>query len=944
MVQAAGLSAGAEEFEQALRDCAAEPIHQIGQLQPHAGLLVLQPDGGHTVLQASANIATFLGREPGAVLGQPLASLIEAPALATVQTLIDAARRAGRPVTGRLRGTVQGQSQPLIAHLYLSDGMPVLELERNDDGALHGRIDDLLVHTVDALTAQEQAGGRAAYFDCIADVVRELTGYDSVMVYRFDSTLDGEVVAQSRVPHAQDFLGMRFPASDIPAQARRLYTLNLVRCIADTEAVTTPVVPPRNPHTGQPLDMSFSAVRAVSPVHLEYLRNIGVRASMTISLLQDGRLWGMVTCHHLSPKRVSFALREAALLICRLVAARLSQILAQEETSLNRSAREISAELLRRTPDDRLPALMQGLLPQMQTLLRADGIVGVVDGARYSHGRVPPPELLGPLLEWLGRQPGGQGFATDYLGSLLPAAAAHVDIVAGVLCTPPTPGMQNGLVWFRGERRRTVRWAGNYQEGFVRNAAGNYRLTPRKSFELWTETWRGRCEPWALAEISLVSLLGLELPERMAQKSRLEGLLDRLRQHELELKLHRDHLEEMVQQRTAELSIAKEVAETASRAKSVFLANMSHELRTPLNGIMGMTALALRRNQDEKVNDYLRKTESTSSHLLALINDILDLSKIEAEKLTLEELDFSIGDLLQGIEHQLGDAARRKGLSLHIALRGTPPDKPWRGDPLRLGQILLNLVGNAIKFTERGSVDLQVVVEPATAGAMRLRGAVRDTGIGMTPEQQVRLFTAFEQADGSITRRYGGSGLGLAIARRLARMMGGDIYADSQAGVGTTFHFEVRIGTSAAAVPPASGADDSERRLKTVHAGTRVLLAEDEPINREILKTLLEDAGCRVDAVEQGAAAVAAARAQRYDVILMDVQMPGVDGIEATRQIRSESLNRGTYIVATTANAYAEDQSACLAAGMDDHLAKPIQPRQLFDQVLKGVRRAAPGG
>ncbi|MBN8491217.1 MAG: response regulator [Burkholderiales bacterium] len=941
MNSAAGLPGSAEHFEQALRDCAAEPIHQIGQVQPHAGLVVLQPAAGGTVLQASDNIARFLGRPPAEVLGQPLASMLDADAVAAVEALVARAERMGRPVTGRLRVMVRGTSLPMIAHLYLSDGMPVLELEHNDGPQLHGRLHDMLAQTLDALLAQEHTSERGAYFQRLAEVVRELTGYDSVMVYRFDTSMDGEVVAQSRAPQAHDFLGMRFPASDIPAQARRLYTLNLVRAIADTEAVPSPVLPALNPQTGQPLDMSFSAVRSVSPVHLEYLRNIGLRASMTISLLQNGRLWGMVTCHHLSPKQVSLALREAALLISQLVSAKLSTILAQEDSRLTSAASAISAELLRRMPDEHVPGLMEGLLPQMQALLHADGIVGVVDGVRFSHGRVPPPEALGRLLDWLGQQSADASFATEFLAQGYPAGAGLTDCAAGLLCTPPSPGMDNGLVWFRGERERMVHWAGNYQEGFVRNAAGNFRLTPRKSFELWTQIWRGRCEPWTQAEIGLVSLLGLELPERLAQKSRVEVLLARLRQHEQDLRLHRDHLEELVQQRTAELSIAKEVAESASRAKSVFLANMSHELRTPLNGIIGMTALALRRSSDEVVTGYLRKTELTSRHLLALINDILDLSKIEAERLTLEELDFTLGELLQGVELQLGESARRKGLALHMALSGTPADRTWRGDPLRLGQILLNLVGNAIKFTERGSVDVRMTVLPDRAGGAQLDCAVRDTGIGITTEQQARLFTAFEQADGSTTRRYGGTGLGLAIARRLARLMGGDIRVESRPGQGTTFHLQVQIGESVAApAPPAPLSVDSEQQLKHMRRGARVLLAEDEPINREILKTLLEDAGCVVDAVEQGAAAVDAARARRYDVILMDMQMPVMDGMEATRQIRRDSMNRDTYIVATTANAYVDDQQACLAAGMDDHLSKPIQPQLLFEQVMKGLTRA----
>jgi light-regulated signal transduction histidine kinase (bacteriophytochrome) len=250
--------------------------------------------------------------------------VLDPAAIAVVDALAARARDQGWRATGRMRANVDGTPVSLIAHLYVSDGLLVLELERNDSPELHGRLGDPLRQTLESLMALDVVDERGAYFDSVAKMVRELTGYDSVMVYRFDTTMDGQVVAQNRAPHAHDFLGMRFPAAEIPPQARRLYTINLVRAIADTGAEPSAIVPGLNPATRQPLDMSLSAVRSVSPIHIEYLRNIGARASMTISLMQDGHLWGMLAMHHFGPKRVSFAVREAALLVSRLVSASAS--------------------------------------------------------------------------------------------------------------------------------------------------------------------------------------------------------------------------------------------------------------------------------------------------------------------------------------------------------------------------------------------------------------------------------------------------------------------------------------------------------------------------------------------------------------------------------------------------------------------------------------------
>ena len=411
-----------------------------------------------------------------------------------------------------------------------------------------------------------------------------------------------------------------------------------------------------------------------------------------------------------------------------------------------------------------------------------------------------------------------------------------------------------------------------------------------------------------------------------------------------ELQSHRDNLEALVAERTVQLAQAKDAAEEASRAKSAFLANMSHELRTPMNGIMGMIDLVWRKMTDPKGREQLAKAKQSSRHLLELINDILDISKIEAQRMVLEETSFKFQDVLDNLEDLLSHRAQEKGLVLQIDAAQGLADQSLLGDPLRLGQVLLNLAGNAVKFTGQGSVTVRVAILEDNPSDLLLRCEVADTGIGILPADQPRLFTAFEQADSSTTRKYGGTGLGLAISKRLVELMGGEIGVKSAPGEGSSFWFVVRLGKELASPDGSShviGHESIELLLHRTFSGSRVLLVEDEPISSEVSCCLLEDVGLVVDLAVDGAEAVAMARSNRYAAILMDMQMPNLNGVDATRAIRADSLNMHTPILAMTANAYDEDRKACYEAGMNEHIGKPIHPEQLFEALLRWLEKQA---
>lgn len=717
--------------------CEREPVHLLNSIQPF-GLLLTVDTHSRRIVQTSRNVREFLGVEPSAVVGRTLDEL-----------LLD---RAGQPLD------LREVSHPLpcragvrdyLCFLHASMNHTVLEIEpveKDDCENFYGR-------AVAGIARVQDAGSIRDLCQAAAEEVARLTGYDRVMVYRFDQDWNGKVVAESlRRADVESYMGHHFPASDIPPQARAIFEKNWLRMIPAVDYAPATLEPERL--GGQVLDLGRSFLRGVSPIHLRYLRNMGVQATMTISLKSEGRLWGIIACHHETPWKPTITVRDSCRFIGRLLSSLLHLKEETEDGAYKAHLRSVFDKLVSRM--EQSDDLVQGLVEGSPNLLDLTGAGGAAAAVYFEDewtliGRTPTVEQITGLVAWLDQARGSEDiYHTECLGELYPEADAFKDVASGLLAIAIPKSARNFVLWFKPEVLQTVVWAGNPSKAVERLADGTLKIEPRASFEAWRETVKNHSLPWRRPEIEAarelrVAIIGLDLKRQFEREQQ------------------------------------------ARRQKEDLLHAVSHDLKSPLQALSLASELLDRRTQS--MNDLaplVAGLRRPLRHMKQLVHDLLDVSQIEAGQFRVEAKCVSVIHLLEETRGLFEALAEERSVSLLVE----PPDESCQAecDETRVLQVLSNLVGNAIKFTPAGG--------RITMGIVRCEDdvcfSVVDDGPGIDREHLPHIFDRFYQV-----RNTGraGSGLGLAIAKGVVEAHRGRIWIESEPGRGTRVFFTLPGGS-----------------------------------------------------------------------------------------------------------------------------------------------------
>ena len=735
-----------EDFEELLANCADEPIRFPGAIQPHGALLTLrEPD--LQIVQVSANVASLFNHPPETLLGQPLDTLLGADNARTVQQIASQLNFIDAPA---LHVTLNGNEFEGLLHRH--QGVLVLEFEPRYEHFQPKSVNGRASNLGKMLQRLQSAKTLQALYEISVSEIQAMTGYDRVLIYRFEEEGHGQVIAEASAPSMELFNGLFFPASDIPEQARELYRTNWLRIIPNADYEPVPLLPKLHPDTGKPLDLSFATLRSVSPIHCQYMKNMGVLSSMSISLMKGDKLWGLISCGNREPLHVPNDLRTT----CQTIGQVLSlQISAMEALDISRQREEKVEALntLNQAMNASADTVFDGLAqcPQVLMDLVLAGGVAIIEGQQlHRYGNCPEPAQIRALHKWL-QDTGQPVFASHHLSAVYPPAADYQPVASGVLAMSLPKPVDNGVLWFRPEVKENIQWSGDPQKPLaLEKSDAGLRLRPRTSFEIWKVEMAGISTKWSSGD-------------RFAAND--------LRRSALENDLARQVLRE----------------QQAVRARDELVAVVSHDLRNPMTvismlcGMMQKAFSSDGAHTSRRISSAIDTMQQAAARMNVLLEDLLDTSKIEAGRYTVKPVPLDVSQILEEAYALLAPLAQEKGVDLSF---NAEPGLQINADPERLFQVLSNLIGNAIKFTPRqGKIGIS-----AMSNGEEIVFAVRDSGEGIAPDQLPHVFDRYwTLTENNPT----GSGLGLYITQGIVKAHGGRIEAESELGRGSEFRFTV---------------------------------------------------------------------------------------------------------------------------------------------------------
>ena len=744
-----------------LHTCDREPIHIPGLIQPH-GFLIALDEQDLVVAMASENCGATLGVPTPELIGRSMDSIFDSSLSRQLRTELERRPNPAEPqllLTAEVAGAA---SYDVVAHRI--DGLIVLEFEPvSPEGptsfaGLYPFVQQALAKLREAETPE--ALGRLA-----AAEVREITGFDRVLIYRFDEDGNGTVTAESGNGALPSYLDLRFPASDIPRQARELYKRNRQRLIVDAEYRSVPIVPTLNPKTGRPLDMSFCLLRSVSPVHVEYMKNMRTFASMSLSIMRGQELWGLISCHHHAARTVSFEVRTACDLIAQVLSIQLLAAEQIEDHEYRAHLRSINTRLLAFMAAEE--SFVAGLVRHPAELLRlmsAGGAAVVIEGVPQLVGDTPDAEQVLEIVDWLAQKTGDEVVATPSLASLIPAAKSFQDRACGMLAIAISKRQPNYLIWFRPEVVTTVQWAGDPRKT-GEAVAGDLRLDPRKSFEAWKETVAGRSTPWLQAELDTAAEL-------------------------------RNAIVGIVLRKAEELAELTEELQRSNKELEAFSYSVSHDLRAPFRHIVGYAELLRETGAtDDKTRRYINTIVESAQYAGKLVDNLLSFSHMGRASLAFHQVDM--GALFEATREEFREETKQRLIAWKIG-----PLPVVYGDATMLRLVARNLLSNAVKYTgHREAAEIEVVCRLVDMAVQRpgsehpegkrqeYEFSVRDNGVGFDMAYCDKLFGVFQRLHR--IEEYEGTGIGLANVKRIIERHGGRVRAEGAVGRGATFYFTI---------------------------------------------------------------------------------------------------------------------------------------------------------